>query len=194
MNKVTFRREGMWTILITFLLFLLGIHIVTRDNGTNVGSIYYGAVPGFNLEQPDDSSFTLLDLRGETWVINYVNKIQSTESSLMANQIHKFVQDWGYKQDINFLTIANQSDNKDLLSFTKQNKISEKRWNIISGSHQDVSNLIQNGFHISLDSIKEPNRFILVDNNGQIRGYYTASNQKDIIRLVNDVHGLIRIS
>ena len=49
MNKVTFRREGMWTILITFLLFLLGIHIVTRDNGTNVGSIYYGAVPGFNL-------------------------------------------------------------------------------------------------------------------------------------------------
>lgn len=194
MNKVTFRREGVWTISITLLLFLLGIHIVTRDNGTNVGSVYYGAVPGFNLQQADESTFSLLDLRGQTWIVNYVNQINSTESSIMANQIHKFVQDWGYKNDVNFLTISNQSNMNDLQTFSDRNRVNEKRWNVVSGQPEEITRLLQNGFHIPLHPNDEPFRFILVDNNGQIRGYYFASDQKDLHRLVNDVHGLIRMS
>ncbi|MBL7014138.1 MAG: hypothetical protein ISR83_06935 [Candidatus Marinimicrobia bacterium] len=194
MNKVTFRREGILTILCVVFLFSLGVHIVTRDNGTNVGSIYYGAVPGFNLQHADETPFTLLDLRGETWVINYVKNIQSSQSSIMADQINKFAQDWGINHEIKFLTITHETNIAAIQSFIENNRPSEKRWEIITGNANKITELVQNGFHIPIKKDSEPNRYILVDNNGQIRGYYTASDQSELSRLSIDVNGLMRIS
>ncbi len=194
MNKVTFRKEGIITIASVLLLFSIGIHLVTRDNGTNVGSIYYGAVPGFNLQHVDESPFTLLDLRGKTWVINYVKDIQSSQSTIMANQINTFVQNWGINHEINFLTIIHDIDLEAIQTYKANNRSNEKRWEVVTGDPTHIEELIQNGFHIPLKEKVEPNRYILVDNNGQIRGYYTASNQSELSRLSMDVEGLMRIS
>ena len=98
------------------------------------------------------------------------------------------------RDQINFLTIIHDIDLEAIQTYKANNRSNEKRWEVVTGDPTHIEELIQNGFHIPLKEKVEPNRYILVDNNGQIRGYYTASNQSELSRLSMDVEGLMRIS
>jgi len=76
-------------------------------------------------------------------------------------------------------------------------KIDTLKWNLLTGSKQEIYKLARESFYVSAtDGDGGPNdfihsdRFVLVDKQKQIRGYYTGTNKTSVEQLINDIKKL----
>jgi len=78
-----------------------------------------------------------------------------------------------------------------------------EQWLFLTGELQAMQRLIGEGFHLSMAKLPSPeaktsvtpiiahsNRFILVDRNLQIRGYYHGNEEESLKRILRDVEAL----
>jgi protein SCO1/2 len=67
------------------------------------------------------------------------------------------------------------------------------RWHFLTGPEEDVKKLIKNGFKMGdyEDIIFHSERFALVDQKGQIRGYYSGMQTDDMKNLKKDINILL---
>jgi protein SCO1/2 len=77
-----------------------------------------------------------------------------------------------------------------------------KRWFFLTGQRNRIIRLVRDGFHLAVAAI--PNgtnpsgmiphsaRFVLVDKEGRIRGYYDSRDLEAFLRLKNDIDALVK--
>ena len=67
------------------------------------------------------------------------------------------------------------------------------RWHFLTGSEELVQDIIKNGFKIGdyEDIIFHSEKFALVDQQGQIRGYYNGMKTEEITQLKTDIKKLL---
>jgi protein SCO1/2 len=78
------------------------------------------------------------------------------------------------------------------------------RWFFLTGNREEIFRIAQEGFHLAAAEIPEAQRgdagsthmhsprFVVVDNRGEIRGYYPATEKEALQRLSRDIEGLLR--
>ncbi|MGB7948568.1 MAG: SCO family protein, partial [Candidatus Binatia bacterium] len=75
------------------------------------------------------------------------------------------------------------------------------RWLFLTGTREDMGRIVQEGFRLSAVSVANEDstesvilhspRFVLIDKQARIRGYYDSRDQQALQRLKNDVATLI---
>jgi protein SCO1 len=77
-------------------------------------------------------------------------------------------------------------------------KADPKRWLFLTGHLPEIVRLVEDGFHLGVasasshaDVILHSPRFVLVDKQGQIRGYYNNSDPKAMQQLHQDLASLL---
>jgi len=97
--------------------------------------------------------------------------------------------------DVRFIsiTVDPQNDSLPVLrAYAKDHGVTDNRWVFLRAPIEEVIALSEKGFMLAADRLPggHTTRFILVDNHGNIRGYYESGDDASLAKLANDIQSL----
>jgi protein SCO1/2 len=164
----------------------------------------YGAVPEFSLVERSGKTVTLANLRGTIWVADFIYTTCADTCPLQTAEMGKLQAEWRDKPGLKLVSFSvdPEKDTAEVLSrYADRHKADSQRWLFLTGAKEEITRLVQGGFKLSAvpvvntqsseGVIMHSPRFVLVDRQAQIRGYYDSRDQQALERLKKDVAILI---
>jgi cytochrome oxidase Cu insertion factor (SCO1/SenC/PrrC family) len=166
----------------------------------------FGSVPQFSLVERDGRRITLSDLRGKIWIVNFIYTNCPDTCPIQSAQMRQFQEEFQNEKDLRLvsITVDPKRDTPEVLSeYAKRFSADAGRWLFLTGEKETIHNFAQEGFHLGAVEIpheKRPEsgaththspRFVLVDREAQIRGYYVSTDPDAMKRLRRDLNVLI---
>lgn len=198
---------GLGTILATALWFKIAPQHrwlgpeSERADGLNL----YGSVPDFALTERNGEGVKLAQLRGKIWIADFIYTSCTDTCPLQTGMMAKLQEEYAAKPDVQLvsITVDPERDTPQVLAqYAAKYQADAKRWYFLTGQRDRIMGLIQDGFHLSVATLPtdvEANgliphspRFVLIDRNAQIRGYYDSRELEAFVRLKNDVETLLK--
>jgi protein SCO1/2 len=162
------------------------------------------AVPNFSLQERSGKEISLADLRGKIWIADFIYTSCTDTCPFQTADMARLQERWSNKNDLRLVSFSvdPEHDTPKILShYAARFKADHQRWLFLTGERAVVAHLIEDGFHLAVASVaKNPQdagliihspRFVLVDRQGQIHGYYDNRDPKAMQRLNHDVAGLL---
>jgi cytochrome oxidase Cu insertion factor (SCO1/SenC/PrrC family) len=158
----------------------------------------YGSVPEFSLTERSGKRIGLAQLRGTIWIADFIYTscedtcpLQTAEMATLQNELsaQKAVRLVSFSVDP-------EKDTPSVLSqYADRHKADIDRWLFLTGGQEEIRNLVQSGFRLSAATaatdtggvILHSPRFVLIDHQAQIRGYYDSRDSEALQRLRRDV-------
>ena len=156
--------------------------------------VYYD-VPEFQLIAQDGQPFDSKVLAGKIWVADFIYTTCPGPCPRMTSQMRE-VQDAILKMpDVKLVsfTVDPARDTPQVLAeYAKLHRASAEHWYFLTGSPATLQKLDRDTFKLgNLNATFEHStRFVLVDRQARIRGYYDTSEPRTIPRLIKDVYAL----
>jgi cytochrome oxidase Cu insertion factor (SCO1/SenC/PrrC family) len=164
----------------------------------------YGRVPEFSLVERSGKHATLATLRGKVWVANFIYTTCADTCPTQSAAMAKLQEQFNDKSALRFVSISvdPERDTPEVLArYAARYKASAERWLFLTGTKEQIAQLVQGGFRLSAAALTEgasketvilhSPRFVLVDGENQIRGYYDSRDQTALERLSKDVATLL---
>ena len=154
-------------------------------------------VPEFELVAQDGQPFNSRALRGKVWVADFIYTTCPGPCPRMTSQMRE-VQDAVIKMaDVRLVsfTVDPARDTPEVLAaYAKAHGASTADWYFLTGPEATLQTLDRNTFKLGdlNSSLQHSTRFVLVDRQSRIRGYYDTSESRAISRLISDVYALAR--
>lgn len=160
----------------------------------------YGMVPDFDLVERSNRKVTRQDLTGKVWVADFIFTSCGGTCPAMTSQMRK-LQDKLFA-DIRLVsfTVDPTHDTPAVLTeYANRYGADKDRWLFLTGDAEAIQKLTVGGFKLALDPtggndvepIVHSSRFVLVDREGFIRGYYGTQELADVDKLVADANNLV---
>ena len=177
----------------------------SRDSGTADGLNQYGSVPDFSLTDRSGNSVTLAQLRGRIWIADFIYTTCTDTCPLQTAMMAKLQEEYAAQPDIQLvsITVDPERDTPQALAlYADKYQANAKRWYFLSGPRDRIVQLIQQGFHLAVAAIPagadsdgmipHSPRFVLVDKEARIRGYYDSRELEAFGRLKKDIDTLVK--
>jgi protein SCO1/2 len=168
------------------------------------GLTHYSSVPEFSLIERSGHGVGLKDLRGKIWIADFIYTTCTDTCPLQSAELAKLQEQLGDRKDLKLVsfTVDPDRDTPQILSgYAERFHADADRWLFLTGSKEQISRLIQEGFRLSAtpalnggaagDVILHSPRFVLVDKQAQIRGYYDSRDAAALKRLRQDITKLL---
>lgn len=168
------------------------------------GAAQRRTLPDFTLIERSGKKVTVADLRGHVWIADFIYTKCTDTCPLQTADMAKLQDRWLKEPKVELVSFSvdPEHDTPPVLSrYAARFKADPKRWLFVTGSRTQIVHLIEDGFHLAVASassranaaavtVHSP-RFVLVDQQGQIRGYYNNDDPKAMQRLNQDVAALL---
>jgi protein SCO1/2 len=177
----------------------------SRSNGSTDGLYQYGAVPDFALTERSGSTVTLAQLRGKIWIADFIYTTCTDTCPLQTAMMVKLQEKYAATPEVQLvsITVDPERDTPQALAlYADKYRADPQRWYFLSGPRDRIMQLIQQGFHLAVTAIPtgiDPGgliphspRFVLVDKQARIRGYYDSRELEALVRLKNDIDALMK--
>jgi protein SCO1/2 len=100
---------------------------------------------------------------------------------------------------VSFTVDPARDTSKALAAYAAEHGATRERWLFLTGDKQALYDICIKGFKLPLlddegtplEPITHSTRFVLVDKQGQIRSYYSGTEEEDLKRLAADAKGLL---
>ncbi len=158
--------------------------------------VYYD-VPAFDLVAQDGQPFHSAVLTGKVWVADFIYTTCPGPCPRMTSQMHE-VQDAIVKMPdvklVSFTVDPARDTPLVLADYAKVHGASSEHWYFLTGPETTLQKLDRDVFKLgNLDaSMQHSTRFVLIDRQSHIRGYYDTSESRAIPRLIDDIYALAR--
>jgi protein SCO1/2 len=167
----------------------------------------FGAVPEFSLIERDGRRITLSDLKGKVWIVNFIYTNCPDTCPIQSAQMRQIQEDFKNEKDLRLvsITVDPKRDTPEVLTgYANRFAADPARWFFLTGEKETIYKFAQEGFHLGAVEIpheKRPEsgaththspRFVLVDREAQIRGYYVSTDGEAMTRLRRDLKILVR--
>jgi protein SCO1 len=178
------------------LASLLAIALVSCSQSRSSLQVYYD-VPQFQLTAQDGQAFDSKVLAGKIWVADFIYTTCPGPCPRMTSQMRQ-VQDAIEKMpDVKLVsfTVDPARDTPAVLAgYAKEHGASAEHWYFLTGAPAALQTLDRDVFKLgNLDaSLEHSTRFVLVDRQSRIRGYYETSEAGNIPKLIGDIFALAR--
>jgi protein SCO1/2 len=160
----------------------------------------YYPLPDFSLTDQTDKTVTLADLKGKVWIADFIFTNCGGTCPMMTDQMRKLKD--ALPAGIRMVSITVDPDRdtpKALAAYAAERGAARDRWLFLTGEKQALYDLCVKGFKLPIDDssgtpaepIAHSTRFVLVDKQGEIRGYYSATENEDLNRLSADAKKLL---
>jgi protein SCO1/2 len=198
---------GVGIILGTALWLKLAPHsrLVMEQSDSSNGIKQYGSVPEFTLTERDGSLVSLQQLRGKIWVADFIYTSCTDTCPLQSAMMAKLQQEYATKPDfqlVSFTVDPERDTPQALTTYATKYQADGKRWYFLTGQRDRIVRLVEEGFHLAVatfPSDTDPSgvighspRFVLVDKDAHIRGYYDSRESEAFVRLKNDIDSLLK--
>ena len=160
----------------------------------------YYAAPEFTLTERSKRTVSEKDLAGAVWVADFIFTHCAGICPTMSANMRKLQDKLPPEVRLVSFTVDPYNDTPEVLSeYANRYGADRDRWVFLTGKPEDIQQLSVGGFKLALDpnsgSEKEPithsSRFVLVDKEGRIRGYYGMDEADALDRLVADALKLL---
>jgi protein SCO1 len=167
----------------------------------------FGAVPPFSLTERDGRRISLLDLKGNVWIVNFIYTNCPDTCPVQSAQMRQIQKDFNNEKDLRLvsITVDPARDTPEVLSeYARRFSADPARWFFLTGEKETIYKFAESGFRLGameLPHEKRPEsgaththspRFVLVDRDAQIRGYYVSTDAEAMKRLGRDLKILLR--
>ncbi len=174
----------------------------------------YSEVPEFSLTNEFNKPFGTKDLKGKFYIANFMfTSCPSTCPALMDKMdiIQNRIRGLGAKAAIVTFTVDPTIDTPEVLfKYARKRNTNPFIWNFLTGKKADLEKIVVDGFKvpmgkkeavtkkledkaITLMDIVHSEKVVLVDNKGQIRGYY-STDKVSMDRMMIDMGLLVNNS
>ncbi len=163
----------------------------------------FGAVPDFTLVSQTGDTVRGHDLRG-VWIADFIFTNCGSICPVMSAQFeHLSARLDERARLISFSVDPEQDTPRRLAEYAARYGAKPPRWLFLTGEKADVRRLVQDGFHLGVDdatpadiakgadAIMHSTRFVLVDIDARIRGYYDSTDTGAMKQLERDVERLL---
>jgi cytochrome oxidase Cu insertion factor (SCO1/SenC/PrrC family) len=187
-------------------LALVGIGVVMmalselRSRSGDAANLAYGTVPEFTLTESSGRTVRLQDLQGKVWIADFIFTSCAGSCPAMTGQMRRLQDTLPLEIALVSFSVDPKRDTPDVLArYAKEFHADPQRWMFLTGDRETLYNVSVTGFKLSLDEsqgteqepITHSSRFVLVDRNFQIRGYYSGTEADDFNKLVREAKGLL---
>lgn len=175
----------------------------SRDSAEGLNQ--YGSVPDFSLTERNGSAVGLAQLRGKIWIADFIYTTCPDTCPLQTARMAKLQGQYAGDPEIQFVsfTVDPERDTPQALTaYADKYQADAARWYFLTGQRERITRLIQQGFHLAVATVPmdtEPSgmiphspRFVLVDKEARIRGYYDSRDLEALARLKNDIDTLVK--
>ena len=168
--------------------------------------LIYGHVPDFTFQERSGNSIKRSDFDGQAWISDFIFTRCQGMCPLMSGRMAVLQEELGASgiKLVSF-SVDPEYDTPQILSeYADRFKAKEGIWFFLTGEKQTMWNFIEEGFQLGVakpspedlangaEPVMHSNRFVLVDQKGQIRGYYDTSEPEKMKQLVRDALSLLR--
>jgi protein SCO1/2 len=199
--RIPWRRRLLWTFLILVLLAVMIATAMQRLRKPEPPPIL-GQVPEFALTNRDGRTVHRADLDGQPWVADFIFTRCPASCPMMSARMARLNRDLPSDLPVRLVSISvdPEHDTSQVLQRYAQSFQAPDRWLFLTGTREDVRRLSIEGFKLGLDMAPGPGagpepilhstRFVLVDGQGGIRGYYEAFDEESTAKLKGDLEAL----
>lgn len=163
----------------------------------------YGPAPDFSLVERSGRPLSAGDLRGRVWIADFIyTQCQDTcplQSRAMA-ALQADLKAYGDLRSVS-ITVDPLTDSAALLSrYADRYGADPERWLFLTGELREIRRIVQEGFRLSAAPVEgqtldpvvfHSSRFVLVDREGEIRGYYDSNDPQALKRLRENALSLL---
>jgi protein SCO1/2 len=156
------------------------------------GMPIYGEVVDFELTNQFGSPMNRADMDGSIWVVDFIFTScpgVCPQMSLSMVTLQEYFKD---VENVRFLSVSvdpDQDTPEVLEAYGKKHDANFDQWSFLTGTEDDIQTLSVDGFFIGSgdELINHSSKFVLVDREGNLRGYYTGTDSEEVQRLAADI-------
>lgn len=158
----------------------------------------YGVVPDFKLTDQSGRPFeSRAQLDGKVWVANFIFTTCAGPCPRMTSQLRQIRDEAENSGDLRLVsfTIDPVRDTPPALAeYGKRFGADPDRWFFLTGAQSDLHNLSRNVFMLgNVDgTLEHSSRFVLIDRQSRIRGFYDSSDREKVEQLAADIRKLLK--
>jgi protein SCO1/2 len=176
------------------LLLLVALAGCTKPNVP-----VYSTVPDFTLTERSNRMITRKDLDGKIWVADFIFTHCGGICPAMSANMENLQARLPKEVMLVSFTVDPQNDTPAVLTeYAKRYHADPERWLFLTGNLDAIQKLSIEGFKLGMDTtfgteiepITHSSRFVLVDREGRIRGYYGMDDADTLDRIVADASRL----
>jgi protein SCO1/2 len=160
-----------------------------------------GAAPGFSLVSEQGAPFTSAALAGRVWIADFVFTRCGGSCPVLSARMAALAERTRDVPGLAFVSfgVDPEHDTPDVLAeYARKLGADPARWSFLYGARPAIRGLIKDGFKLavedgppdSVEPILHSTRFVLVDGDGTIRGYYDGMEQSPVDQLEKDARAL----
>ncbi len=166
-----------------------------------------GKVPNFQLTERSGAPKTLADLNGKVWIADFIFTRCAGICPLMTRKMSKVQKELAAEPRVSFVSFSvdPEHDTPEVLKeYAQKYEADPERWLFLTGDKKQIFDLSSQHFHLGVGDIPEAeqetpensmqvqhsSKFVLVDAQGQIRGYYSSEEESSLEALAGDARKL----
>ena len=155
-----------------------------------------GTVPEFSFTDSHNETISKNDMMGKVWVADFIFTTCNMACPVMTgnmNLVHKAFKDNDGVRIVSISVYPEYDTPEVLTEYASRYNANTDRWHFLTGPEELVKEIIKNGFKIGdyEDIIFHSEKFALVDQQGQIRGYYNGMKTEEMTQLKTDIKKLL---
>lgn len=149
-------------------------------------------VPNFTLTERSGKNFSLQDLKGKVWVGDFIFTRCGGICPMMSTKMRELALKLPKTKFVSFSVDPTYDTPEVLAAYADGYEARKDQWFFLSGDAEKINQVIT-GIHLS--RVDEPmmhsSRFILVDKEGRVRGYYDSEDVASMKKLMKDAKILL---
>lgn len=154
-------------------------------------------LPDFQLVERNGQTLGLADLRGKVWIADFIFTRCPGPCPRMSSRMTSLQRDLSGNDGLRLVSITVDPDfdtQAVLAKYAAQYQAEEGRWFFLTGDKTAIHQLAKSGFLVGgVDDVTlHTTRFVLIDRQGRVRGYYSSSDEDELQKLRNDARALLR--
>jgi protein SCO1 len=158
----------------------------------------YGQVGDFNLIEASGKPVGLSDLRGKVWVASFIFTVCAGPCPVMTHHLAKAQSDLPMRDDLKLVSVSVDPvrDTPAVLTqYAERFGADRSRWLFLTGDKTQIHRLSRETFKLTVvddgTTVDHSTKFVLVDRNGLIRGYYDGLDMEMVKQLARDVERVL---
>jgi len=152
--------------------------------------------PAFELTSATGKPFDSASLAGKVWVVDFFFTSCAGVCPQMQTSMMEIAAEFADDPRVEFVSITVDPDTdtpERMAEYSKRYNADLERWHYLTGPMETIEQAAYAGF--KLGSVDEPifhsDRFVLVDPDGQIRGYYKGTEAEPVVNLKANIATLL---
>jgi protein SCO1/2 len=158
------------------------------------------AVPDFTLTERSNREVKLEDLAGRVWIADFIFTRCAGICPAMSSNMSRLQQTLPAEIRLVSFSVDPSHDTPDVLSdYARRYGADSERWLFLTGDTQSIHRLSIEGFKLAVEEggtriepVTHSSRFVLVDREARVRGYYALEDDGAFERLVRDARRLLQ--